>query len=180
MSRDDGQTWSTPVAVDNVGLASTGALQRIHWVSFTQPADRYLDNTARFFVGYYRVGEPEGKAYKNRLRWVRVQVGPRADFNGDEIVDDSDLIDFEAAHAASTGAPISTMTASLTNWIGVRLRLPWPATILGLPDDPGDPGEGGPSFQQAADGLVSIEAEHFAAQPAGWSLVARSACRIRS
>ncbi len=100
VSRDDGRTWTTPVAVDNVGLADSGALQRINWVSFAQPADRYLDNTARLFVGYYRVGESEGLFYKNRLRWVRVQVGPRADFNGDEIVDQGDLTEFEAAHAA--------------------------------------------------------------------------------
>ena len=32
---------------------------------------------------------------------MRVQVGPRADFNADEIVDASDLADFEAAHAAA-------------------------------------------------------------------------------
>ncbi len=50
VSRDDGQTWSAPVAVDSVGLADTGVLQRINWVSFAQPADRYLDNTARFFL----------------------------------------------------------------------------------------------------------------------------------
>ena len=87
--------------MDNVGLADTGEPQRINWVSFAQPADRYLDNTARLFVGYYRVGEPDGLFYKNRLRWVRVQVGPRADFNGDGLVDESDLAEFESAHAAA-------------------------------------------------------------------------------
>ncbi len=64
VSRDDGQTWSAPVAVDNVGLADTGVLQRINWVSFAQPADRYLDNTARFFLSYYRDGEAEGKDFQ--------------------------------------------------------------------------------------------------------------------
>ena len=101
VSRDDGQTWSAPVAVDNVGLADSGVLQRINWVSFAQPADRYLDNTARLFLSYFQGGEAEGKDYKNRIRWVRVQVGPRADFNADEIVDANDLADFETAHAAA-------------------------------------------------------------------------------
>jgi hypothetical protein len=67
VSRDDGATWSAPVAVDDVGLAGNGALQRINWVSFTQPADRYLDNLARFFVGYYRVGDAESAG---GFRWL--------------------------------------------------------------------------------------------------------------
>ena len=100
-SRDDGLTWSAPVTVDNVGLADNGATQRINWVSFMQPADRYLDNTARFVVGYYRAGDIDGRDYKNRLRWVRLRIGPPADFNGDGTANESDLSEFTAAHAAA-------------------------------------------------------------------------------
>jgi hypothetical protein len=99
-SRDDGLTWSAPVTVGDVGLADNGAVQRINWVSFAQPAERYLDNTARFFLSYYRVGDVDGRDFYNRLRWVRVRVGPLADFNGDGTADDADLAEFTSAHAA--------------------------------------------------------------------------------
>jgi hypothetical protein len=97
VSRDEGRSWSTPVAVDSIGITPEGSAQRINWVSFAQPADRYLDNAARFFVSYYDTSQSEGMNYKNNIRWVRLQVGPRADFNGDERVDDSDRQAFEAA-----------------------------------------------------------------------------------
>jgi hypothetical protein len=93
-------TWSAPVIVDDVGRSSTGGLQRISWVSFAQPADRYLDNTARFFLGYYRIDDPDGMSYRNRLRWLRVQVGPRADFDGDGEADANDEEAFQAAFDA--------------------------------------------------------------------------------
>jgi hypothetical protein len=98
VSRDDGRSWSAPVVVDTVGEAPEGSRQRINWVSFVQPADRYLDNTARFFVGHYKESDgKEGRNYMNSLRWVRVQVGPRADFDGDQRVDDADRAAFETA-----------------------------------------------------------------------------------
>jgi hypothetical protein len=182
VSRDEGRTWSSSVAVDNVGLAESGALQRINWVSYSQPADRYLDNTARFFVGYYRVGDTEGKDFKNRLRFVRVQVGPRADFNSDGMVNDSDFLDFEAARAASDwradfnddgGIDILDFDAFSLAMAGVEPGLP-PEPPPDPPDPPDDPDPDGPAFQQAADGLVSIEAESHEAQPLGWFQVSRS------
>lgn len=98
VSRDEGRSWGLPVAVDNVGKAPDGSVQRINWVSFAQPADRYLDNMGRFFVGYYRAKDGiEGSNFKNNIRWVRLQIGPKADFNADQRVDDSDRTDFEAA-----------------------------------------------------------------------------------
>lgn len=172
VSRDDGRSWSAPVAVDNVGPASDGALQRINWVSYAQPADRYLDNTARFFVGYYRVGEADGRDYKNRLRWVRVQVGPKADFNGDGRVDDADATAFSAAYAASDAradfdddgtldaADVASFEQSLA---GHDAELP------PEPPPPIPPTPPGPAFQQPADGLVSMEAESLGGLPAGWS-----------
>jgi len=100
VSRDDGNTWTAPVTVDSVGTAPDGSLQRINWVSFVQPADRYLDNSARFFVGYYKTGDgTDGLNYRNNIRWIRLQVGPRADFNGDQQVDGNDLDDFASAFA---------------------------------------------------------------------------------
>lgn len=97
VSRDDGQNWSTPVAVDSVGKAPDGSVQRINWVSFVQPADRYLDNTARFFFSYYNPTDALGKIFMNNIRWIRVQVGPRTDFNGDQRVDMEDWIEFDSA-----------------------------------------------------------------------------------
>jgi len=35
-----------------------------------------------------KITPQSGKFYKNNLRWVRLQVGPRADFNGDQITND--------------------------------------------------------------------------------------------
>jgi hypothetical protein len=98
VSRDEGRTWSAPVTVDSVGSAPGGSLQRINWVSFAQPADRYLDNTGRFFVGYYKTRDGgDGLNFKNNIRWVRLQVGPKADFNADQRVDESDRTAFETA-----------------------------------------------------------------------------------
>ncbi len=171
VSRDDGQTWSAPVTVDTVGTATNGSAQRISWVSFAQPADRYLDNSARFFVAFYRESDSGGMLYKNRIRWVRVQVGPCADFNGDEIANDSDLADFTAAHSAGDWR-------ADFNDDGIVDELDLAAFNTALEggdscgEDPGggDPGGEGEAFVQAAYGLVSIEAEHFEQPPTGWSL----------
>jgi hypothetical protein len=179
VSRDDGVSWSTPVSVNNVGIAESGAVQRINWVSFAQPSDRYLDNTARFFVGYYRVGETEGREYKNRLRWVRVQVGPRADFNGDGLVDDADLAEFTAAHSLAESrtdfnddgvVDALDQDAFVLSMAGVDPELP-PEPPPPDPPDPPDPGPG-VAFQQDADGLVSMEGENSEPQPIGWAGVA--------
>jgi hypothetical protein len=179
VSTDDGLNWSAPVAVESVGLADSGALQRINWVSFAQPVDRYLDNTARLFVGYYRTDEAQGRDFKNRLRFVRVQVGPKADFNGDGNVDDGDRAEFDAALSAvdaradfnDDGAVNSLDLDAFTSAVaGNEPGLPPEPP----PDPPDPPDPGGLAFQQGADGLVSIEAENPEGTPTGWSAVPRS------
>ncbi len=98
VSLDEGLTWSAPVTVDSVGSAPDGSVQRINWVSYAQPADRYLDNSGRFFVSYYNTSDgADGRNFKNNIRWVRLQVGPKADFNADQRVDDSDRTAFQTA-----------------------------------------------------------------------------------
>ncbi|EGV18536.1 fibronectin type III domain-containing protein [Thiocapsa marina] len=98
VSLDEGLTWSEPVTVDSVGSAPDGSLQRINWVSYAQPADRYLDNSGRFFFSYYKTSDGgDGRNFKNNVRWVRLQVGPKADFSADQRVDESDKTAFETA-----------------------------------------------------------------------------------
>ncbi|QVL50613.1 MAG: hypothetical protein KFB96_09450 [Thiocapsa sp.] len=98
VSLDEGRTWSAPVTVDSVGSAPDGSVQRINWVSYVQPADRYLDNSGRFFFSYYETSDGwDGARFKNNIRWVRLQVGPKADFNADQRVDESDRTAFETA-----------------------------------------------------------------------------------
>lgn len=176
VSKDDGLNWSTPVAVESVGLADNGALQRINWVSFSQPVDRYLDNTARFFVGYYRTEEAQGRDFSNRLRFVRVQVGPKADFNGDGIVDDGDRVEFDAAHTAAD-ARADFNDDSVVNSLDLdAFTSSMAGNEPGLPPEPppDPPDPGGLAFQQGADGLVSIEAENPETTPFGWTVVSQS------
>lgn len=94
-SRDGGRTWSDPVLADK----PTSPGDRISWVVFVQPSDRYLDNAARFIYGHYR-GSEYAMWYENSVRLVRVQVGPRADFNADTVADARDVIAFLTAWAA--------------------------------------------------------------------------------
>lgn len=95
VSGDDGLTWSDPEVLDVLPPGATGLDQRYCWVSFIQPAERYIDNAARFIVGYYDSKDvPRGKNYKNNLRWLRLQVGPRSDFNADRVVDSRDFLAF--------------------------------------------------------------------------------------
>jgi hypothetical protein len=159
-----------------VGPAENGAVQRINWVSFTQPADRYLDNTARFFVGYYRVGEAEAREYKNRLRWVRVQVGPRADFNGDGLRDEADLAEFTVAHAALESRADFNDDGAVDYLDNDAFLLSMAGIDPELPPEPPPPDPPGPgvAFQQAADGLISMEGENSEPQPVGWAVVSVS------
>jgi hypothetical protein len=99
-SRDDGLTWSAPVLLMELPVAPSGLTHRICWVSFIQPAERYLDNAARFVIGYYDSQDSAwGKNYKNNLLWARLQVGPRSDFNADTLVNTTDVIAFLSAWA---------------------------------------------------------------------------------
>jgi len=80
-SADSGRSWSAPVTVDTIGRTPSGSVQRIDWVSFVQPADGYPDNAARFFVGYFNTADGSfGRRFKNRIRWVRLEIGgPNSD-----------------------------------------------------------------------------------------------------
>jgi len=179
VSRDDGQTWSAPVTVETIGPTSDGTLQRISWVSYVQPADRYLDNAARFFVGFYRTADVDGMKYKNRVCWVRVQVGPRADFNGDGQATESDAADFSASHSAGEWRADFNDDGTVDDRDAAAFDAALAGTEppdTGVPCNPPDPGPNpaGTAFQQATDGLVSIEAEHFETPPNGWTVTAQS------
>jgi hypothetical protein len=169
-SRDDGLTWSPPVPVHTVGPATTGAAQRISWVSFAQPADRYLDNVARFYFGFYRVGDADGLKYKNRVRWVRVQIGPRADFNADGIADEADRTDFLAAHAGGEAVADFNDDGNVDAADLAEFEAALGGEEFEWPDDP--PPTPGDAFQQDSSGLVSIESEHFDEPATGWSRIA--------
>lgn len=157
VSADDGRSWSAPQTVHSVGRAPNGASQRIAWVSFAQPADRYLDNAARFFLGYYQSRQGlTGQLYRNNIRWVRLQVGPRADFDGDGRAGDRDADAFMAAYASGAARADFDDDGSVDDRDLAAFESALAADGVYRPDD---------------DGLLSIEAEHCDAAPRGWSSV---------
>jgi hypothetical protein len=84
LSATDGDTWSAPIIVDDLGAAMSVA-----WVSFVQPADGYPDNRARFFYGYARAADgSHGLRYQNNIRWLRLDADGLGvgDIDGDGVV----------------------------------------------------------------------------------------------
>jgi hypothetical protein len=96
-SRDDGETWSAPAPVIEL---DDDAISTVTWI---QPR-RYLDNTARVAVLHYRKGGNYNsrKNYRNAVSYVKVQIGPRSDFDGDGTVDTRDVLAFLAAWASGS------------------------------------------------------------------------------
>ncbi|MHC4348906.1 MAG: hypothetical protein ACYS15_10310 [Planctomycetota bacterium] len=95
VSADDGDTWSAPFVVDDLG-----ADMNVAWVSFVQPAEGYADNHARFFYGYARETDGVlGLRYQNRIRWIRIDADGLhgADIDGDGVVGILDFLDLLAA-----------------------------------------------------------------------------------
>jgi hypothetical protein len=75
-SGDNGDRWSAATTVDTIPRTPAGALQKIAWVSFVQPADGYPDDVARFFYGYWDTSDGAyGRDYGNNLRWIRLDIG---------------------------------------------------------------------------------------------------------
>jgi hypothetical protein len=108
-----------------------------------------------------------------------VQIGPKADFNGDGTVDDGDRAEFDAAHAASDAradfnddGAVNALDADAFALAMTGVEPGFPPEPPPDPPDPPDPGE--LAFQQAADGLVSIEAENSEAAPVGWTMLSQS------
>lgn len=94
-TRDNGATWSEPVLVHEIDPS-----RHYGWVSFMQPAERYLDNQARFLVGYFDPNAGNrAKNYRLAIDFVKLQVGPRADFDRNAVVDTRDVLAFLNAYA---------------------------------------------------------------------------------
>lgn len=102
LSRDSGRTWEGPFQIDAMPRGPQGQTRTVSWVSWFQPAERYADNTARFLIGYYRDDDSLGKNYRNRLRYVRVDIGPRSDRNADGQVDTTDFLAYLNAFAGGS------------------------------------------------------------------------------
>ncbi len=95
-SHDNGRSWSNPTIIDTLDGGSNNSQLSVCWITAVQPSDRYLDNKARFYVGYYREGNNaiRHKRYNNSIRFYTLQIGPESDFNNDQVVDTNDVIDY--------------------------------------------------------------------------------------
>ena len=93
VSYDDGVTWSEPIVLD-----AMDPTDHVSWVSFAQPADGYINESARFYYAYFNDADGAGaKTWRNRVNWVRVTATPPedtcpCDLTDDDVVDVIDLM----------------------------------------------------------------------------------------
>jgi hypothetical protein len=94
-STDDGQTWSQPSIILDAG---EDIISTVVWV---QP-QRYIDNAARLVVLHCQPGanQTTKRNYRNAVDHLKVQIGPRSDFNGDGASDIRDVTAYLNAWAA--------------------------------------------------------------------------------
>ncbi len=70
ISGDDGRTWSKPAVLDVLANFS-----KIRWVSFVQPSDKFTDNFARFYYGYYKADRKDKwRRHRNNIKWIKFRI----------------------------------------------------------------------------------------------------------
>jgi hypothetical protein len=131
MSADNGATWSAPQTLDAIPRTPAGALQKIAWVSFVQPADGFPNDVARFFYGYWDTNDgANGRDYGNNMRWIRVALA-----NNDPTVDITSPADVSSQEVGST-IPLIANTSDIDGdtvtvaWTanGSSIAAPWTPT----------------------------------------------------
>ena len=71
ISKDDGQTFSSPFILDTLPDDV-----RIRWISIAQNSDKPSNNTARFFYAYYKRHIKRGRV--NKIKWMKFNIKPES------------------------------------------------------------------------------------------------------